>query len=721
MNWPLSQDFNEAMQNPASAFRDPGLKTGDVECGPMGLPMPRSGNFADVYRVTARDGKAYAIKCFTRPALGLQMRYFAIAKSLRKQRLPFLVNFDFLEEGIRVKGKQFPVVKMEWVEGFTLNAFVRDNLGKPDRIDALLRLWVRLCHRLRASKIAHGDLQHGNVLLVPGDKARTLGLKLIDYDGLWVPSLKDHESGEFGHASFQHPARLAVRGYSPDVDRFPHLVIACALRASTIAGPALWKEFDNGDNLLFREADFARPAESAVVKALWKLDDPTVTNLLSILMLSTQRPIEQTPWLDDLLQVDAPPVGDHVLALAADLMWVPRRAGREAFAVSFATEADSGNDFAEMIGPRTTTGTRYRRSRRNRLGPLVASVVGLALIAGLGYLIVRQLRDQPNVEVKTPTPPVSKVFEKHWPSLPDAKTIPVPWPRTIADAKGPLKKEMPHAIEGIAAPFGARFLPDGTGLIAATRSGFVVRSFQAGTTDREIGPGNPSLVLASISPDGRVGITVGSDRIVRGWSLTAGNESWSFPAEGEVLSLGWTADGVHVAACIGGRGFIEWQAASGKIRRRHPDRMLSFFRYSEDGSRIVAAHPVKGGELYDMETGDSLPLEHPGSVLAVAVGEKTAILAGDAPKASAFALSDASRMSEVELVAGQSVTAIAFAHDGITLIVGTSRGEVWVLRDRKPVGKALVTLGGSVVQLDLTADGHVLATSDKDCAICRIP
>src|SRR5437763_16760449 len=51
MPWPLSQDYNEAIQNPGFAFHDPELKGGQAATNAIGLPAPRSGNFADVYEV----------------------------------------------------------------------------------------------------------------------------------------------------------------------------------------------------------------------------------------------------------------------------------------------------------------------------------------------------------------------------------------------------------------------------------------------------------------------------------------------------------------------------------------------------------------------------------------------------------------------------------------------------------------------------------------------
>ena len=49
MAWPQSQDYNEAIQNPQSSFGDSELRGGQAVTNAMGMPMPRSGNFADVY------------------------------------------------------------------------------------------------------------------------------------------------------------------------------------------------------------------------------------------------------------------------------------------------------------------------------------------------------------------------------------------------------------------------------------------------------------------------------------------------------------------------------------------------------------------------------------------------------------------------------------------------------------------------------------------------
>ncbi|GIW79927.1 MAG: hypothetical protein KatS3mg105_1734 [Gemmatales bacterium] len=306
MAWPLSQDYNEAIQTPQTCFADPELRHGQAATNALGLPMPRSGNFADVYEFHCSSRK-WAIKCFTREVPGLRDRYREISTCLRQANLPFTVDFDFLEQGIRVRGQWYPVLKMHWVEGFTLNEFVRRYLDKPKLLEVLTQIWLKLARRLRDARIAHCDLQHGNILLVPGSRTNSLGVKLIDYDGMCVPALAQKPSGEVGHPAYQHPLRLKQGNYNFEVDRFSHLVIYTALRCVIVGGKEIWERFDTGDNLLFRREDLADPEASPVFQELLKLDDKETRILLRTIMEAVKKPVEQAPLLDDVLNAESKP------------------------------------------------------------------------------------------------------------------------------------------------------------------------------------------------------------------------------------------------------------------------------------------------------------------------------------------------------------------------------------------------------------------------------
>ena len=182
---------------------------------------------------------------------------------------------------------------MQWIEGLLLNQFVRENLSRPALFDSLSGLWARMARRLRESGAAHGDLQHGNVLLVPRTQAAGLSLKLIDYDGMYVPALAGKPSGEVGHAAYQHPQRLRDGTYGVEIDRVPLLVIATALRCLAVGGEPLWERYDTGDNLLFRAVDLRAPGESPLFRELWQLADPLAHVLTARLALACQDPLEQ--------------------------------------------------------------------------------------------------------------------------------------------------------------------------------------------------------------------------------------------------------------------------------------------------------------------------------------------------------------------------------------------------------------------------------------------
>jgi pimeloyl-ACP methyl ester carboxylesterase len=137
--------------------------------------------------------------------------------------------------------------------------------------------------------------------LVPGSKSSLLALKLIDYDGMFVPPLAHYPSGEVGHANYQHPRRLREGCYDDGMDRFSHLLIYTALRCLHFGGEELWQRYDNQENLLFREDDFRRPSKSLLLRELWEMPDRDVRSLVGHLLLASLGPVGVVPMLDALV------------------------------------------------------------------------------------------------------------------------------------------------------------------------------------------------------------------------------------------------------------------------------------------------------------------------------------------------------------------------------------------------------------------------------------
>jgi DNA-binding CsgD family transcriptional regulator len=119
---------------------------------------------------------------------------------------------------------------------------------RPEIPAGLADRWGKECRSLRAANIAHGDLQHGNVM---ADDAGNL--TFIDLGGVWVPAIDGRPLSEFGHPNFQHPDRTEGKQWGLHIDWFSALVIWVSLRALA-ADPILWRY--NDENLIFKRKDF---------------------------------------------------------------------------------------------------------------------------------------------------------------------------------------------------------------------------------------------------------------------------------------------------------------------------------------------------------------------------------------------------------------------------------------------------------------------------------
>ncbi|WP_433221229.1 protein kinase domain-containing protein [Dactylosporangium sp. CS-047395] len=275
--FPSRSDYFDALQHADKALLDPVLRAGELRVAvATGLPaVMGSGTFASVFQVTeAETGKRWAVKCFTQHAADQQERYEHVSAALAGLDLPELTGFEYLAEGIEIRGERYPILKMEWVEATSLMTWLEANYLDRDRVARLADEVLALAARLEAAGIAHGDLQHGN-LLVAGDD----GLRLIDYDGMFVPALAGRPANELGLPDYQSPRRTAA-DFGPGLDRFSAWSICTSLTALSVA-PYLWEtlraQYD--ERLLLGAADYAAPGDSAALRTLRELGDPRVTEL----------------------------------------------------------------------------------------------------------------------------------------------------------------------------------------------------------------------------------------------------------------------------------------------------------------------------------------------------------------------------------------------------------------------------------------------------------
>src|SRR5689334_15423778 len=102
-SWPEPGQFNEAVQNLATTMSDRELQEGEAEVNAMGMPSPYAGNFADVYKVHCpQTGNTWAVKFFKREVRDLRERYKAISEQLIIAQLPFMTEFRYIEDGVRI-------------------------------------------------------------------------------------------------------------------------------------------------------------------------------------------------------------------------------------------------------------------------------------------------------------------------------------------------------------------------------------------------------------------------------------------------------------------------------------------------------------------------------------------------------------------------------------------------------------------------------------------
>ena len=281
--YPLISEYRAAILSPEDSFQE--LATLRPVLDSRGFPVMSSGNFAVVFKMKdENDGKLYAVKCFLKDQSGRDESYRRIAEELEVVSSAYILPLRYLEGELFVDSPQctreeFPVVVMEWVEGETLDAYVKRNLDDRGALAMLSYRFNRMAAWLLAQPFAHGDLKPDNILVREDG-----GLVMVDYDGMFVPAMKGEKARETGSPGYRHPLRTDA-DFSEHIDDFSIALIALSLKALSLR-PEL-KKMAAGDALLLSEADLREPGESAMLKEMQSLvSDPEFATLLGVFYIA---------------------------------------------------------------------------------------------------------------------------------------------------------------------------------------------------------------------------------------------------------------------------------------------------------------------------------------------------------------------------------------------------------------------------------------------------
>ena len=272
MRYPSKDDYLKAVQRAESFTVDELAQARFVLHPVWQIPTSASGASAMVFRAVV-DGVDEALRFMIRPDVARRDRYEALQHHFLTHGLAGDVALSrWMDDAIEVNGRSWPVVRMQWVAGTPLHHYVdqlverRDTRGLAD----LATGWRQLLVRLQAAGFAHGDLQHGNVLV---DERGTL--RLVDFDCSWIAAFAGQPPpAETGHRNYQPEARP----WGPWMDTFSGLVVYLSLR--TLArNPTPWRELSTGENLLFARDDFRPPFDTPAWAAVSAVRDPELDEL----------------------------------------------------------------------------------------------------------------------------------------------------------------------------------------------------------------------------------------------------------------------------------------------------------------------------------------------------------------------------------------------------------------------------------------------------------
>ena len=286
MQYPLISEYVKAIQDAGDNLDKLAYLT--LVLDDHGEPYRSSGAFAVVFKMLDNStGKYYALKCFTEEQEGRADAYRQIADELDMVDSPYITSVKYMEKELFVDSQceedEFPVLLMDWVEGETMEAYIAANYHEQSAMSMLCYRFGKMAAWLRSQSFAHGDVKPDNIIIRPDGS-----LTLVDYDGMFVSSMKGSKSPTIGTKDFSHPLRT-MDDFDETIDDFSLASIALSLKAISM-NSTLLDTYGASDRLLFSENDYRNPSNSKVISALQELIcDKDFCTLYSLFMLALAR------------------------------------------------------------------------------------------------------------------------------------------------------------------------------------------------------------------------------------------------------------------------------------------------------------------------------------------------------------------------------------------------------------------------------------------------
>lgn len=239
------------------------------------------------------NSKKYAVRLWHSSVSNMQKRTELISLYIKKVKLPYFVDFDYVEQGFKTSQGIVPLVRMEWVCADTLKEFLQKNLNNKLVLERLAANFLEMINKLHESNISHGDLQHGNILVKPD-----VSLILVDYDSMFVPGMESYTDEIKGLLGYQHPCRWQQKFASPKSDYFSESIIYLSILALA-ESPNLWNDLkmEDTDFLLFSNNDILSKGNSNIFNTLKKSPklkelSAKISSMLSFTFIDQITPLE---------------------------------------------------------------------------------------------------------------------------------------------------------------------------------------------------------------------------------------------------------------------------------------------------------------------------------------------------------------------------------------------------------------------------------------------